>query len=277
MAAAILCPAIGCIGGVAFANPVGAAAANGTGTPFELSFWQSVADSNDRAQYEAYLAQYPDGTFRGLAKAKIAGLAPATAPIAPAAETAAAFVAATPAVAMVAPTMAAAVPTTAPVAVPAVLTQPVAAAPLPGATPASPASPPSLLDQLAAVGKGGPTSTTALFTEAGPVPTRPALEPAGGFSVPDHFCSAVERNRFHDSVYVPAVQQADRNNAATIAHLQHVQTLHDQAMAANNVSGANALAHEATAFKPIADQAYSERAGMTEYFTRIMAAPVTGC
>ncbi|MEQ9326509.1 MAG: SUMF1/EgtB/PvdO family nonheme iron enzyme, partial [Rhodospirillales bacterium] len=56
-------------------------------------FWQSLQGSRDASLYEAYLAQFPDGTFAPLARAKIASLngeavasltAP-TAPVAPAA------------------------------------------------------------------------------------------------------------------------------------------------------------------------------------------------
>lgn len=47
---------------------------NGVGSQFELAFWQSVSSSEDREQLEAYLAQYPNGTFSGLARAKIAAL-----------------------------------------------------------------------------------------------------------------------------------------------------------------------------------------------------------
>ncbi|MET0361140.1 MAG: hypothetical protein ABW048_05225 [Sphingobium sp.] len=262
-------PVGGAMDGVAFANQMDGAgrpvAANGTGTPFELTFWESVANSNDRAQYEAYLAQYPTGTFSGLARAKIASLAPPVVVSAPA-----------PVPAPVASTGSAAAPVA---TAPAPLAIPVApavavAAPVPTAVPAAPVS---LLDLMAALGKGSPVNPTALFTSTGPVPSRPVLEPVATPAVPDHFCSAVARNSFHDSVYVPAVAQADRNNAATIAHLQNVQSLHAQAMAAGNIAGANALAQEATTFKPIADQAYSGRIAMNDLFARIMAAPITGC
>lgn len=50
------------------------ALSNGVGSQFELVFWQSVSPSEDRHQLEAYLAQYPNGTFSGLARAKIAAL-----------------------------------------------------------------------------------------------------------------------------------------------------------------------------------------------------------
>lgn len=56
------------------AAPISASAPNGVGSAFELTFWQSVAGSEDAATYEAYLARYPDGTFSGLARARIAAL-----------------------------------------------------------------------------------------------------------------------------------------------------------------------------------------------------------
>jgi carboxyl-terminal processing protease len=51
----------------------------------EVVFWESIKDSTDPAEYEAYLQQYPDGSFAPLAKAKIAKLAKA--PAAPPAPT----------------------------------------------------------------------------------------------------------------------------------------------------------------------------------------------
>ena len=48
--------------------------ANGVGSAFELAFWQSLTGNDDSAAYEAYLAKYPDGTFSGLARAKIAAM-----------------------------------------------------------------------------------------------------------------------------------------------------------------------------------------------------------
>ncbi len=38
----------------------------------ELAFWNSARDSGDPAAYEAYLAQYPEGTFAPLARLKVA-------------------------------------------------------------------------------------------------------------------------------------------------------------------------------------------------------------
>lgn len=58
--------------------------ATGVGSQFELTFWQSVESGSDTALYEAYLAQYPNGTFAAVARVKLAKLrqlaAPATVP-----------------------------------------------------------------------------------------------------------------------------------------------------------------------------------------------------
>ncbi len=42
----------------------------------ELTFWESVKDSADPADFEDYLARYPDGAFSGLAKRRLAALLP---------------------------------------------------------------------------------------------------------------------------------------------------------------------------------------------------------
>lgn len=153
----------------------------GVGSQFELTYWQSVESGNDPALYEAYLAQYPNGTFAAVARVKLAKLRQLTAP-APAPLPA---------------------PLPAPVAVPApepppVVTQVVAAtppAPAPAAVPAPPAvtaraSPPALAapasahsqKQLASTraARSAPVSTplTAPKTTADSAPYVTAAEPA---------------------------------------------------------------------------------------------------
>lgn len=52
---------------------------------YELSFWDSIKNSSDAGDYEAYLKQYPNGRFAALAKARVERLraaAPASAPVA---------------------------------------------------------------------------------------------------------------------------------------------------------------------------------------------------
>jgi hypothetical protein len=41
----------------------------------EALFWMSIKDGTDRAAFEAYLKQYPDGTLAPLARQRLAGLA----------------------------------------------------------------------------------------------------------------------------------------------------------------------------------------------------------
>jgi hypothetical protein len=49
---------------------------------YELTFWESIKNSNYAGDYEAYLKQYPNGRFASLAKARIERLAAASAPAA---------------------------------------------------------------------------------------------------------------------------------------------------------------------------------------------------
>jgi uncharacterized caspase-like protein len=47
--------------------------------PLELALWESVKDSRSTEELKAYLEQYPDGRFAGVARARIMGVTPATA------------------------------------------------------------------------------------------------------------------------------------------------------------------------------------------------------
>ena len=51
---------------------------------FELAFWDSIKASAQVADYQAYLAQYPNGRFALLAKARISTFSPAAKPAPPA-------------------------------------------------------------------------------------------------------------------------------------------------------------------------------------------------
>lgn len=77
-----------CAGPVAAAEPGTAPAvavpASGVGSPFELAFWQSVVSSGNPALYQAYLDQFPHGTFMIIARAKLSEQ-PAASTAAPAA------------------------------------------------------------------------------------------------------------------------------------------------------------------------------------------------
>ena len=60
-------------------SPSTATEAADTAKQLELAFWQSVEASGDPEEYEAYLKQYPDGTFVALAEARLTG-SPASSP-----------------------------------------------------------------------------------------------------------------------------------------------------------------------------------------------------
>jgi uncharacterized caspase-like protein len=82
------------------APAVPAPAAGPNAAAFELTFWESIRNSTQRADFEEYLRQFPQGRFAGLARNRVAALEPRTearvAAVAPPATTAAPVAAATP-------------------------------------------------------------------------------------------------------------------------------------------------------------------------------------
>lgn len=52
------------------------AASDHSGADIEMLFWQSIKDSSNTADFQAYLNQYPKGAFAGLARNRIAALTP---------------------------------------------------------------------------------------------------------------------------------------------------------------------------------------------------------
>ncbi len=306
-----------------------AATGNGVGSAFELAFWQSVAASEDRAQLEAYLAQYPQGTFSALARAKVAALdranpaaasapsqaqPPVPAPVAPVAP----VVVSAPVAAPVAPAPVsaglmtfpamAAVPTPAAPPAPAQAPAPQVAQPVAVAAPAAATTDP--FAKLAALNatKGAPAAPpipapaatvvapaqalpAPVLAPASPAPAavavpaaapaaqlaRPQLAQVPAVSLPDHFCSAEERNKFHDVVYRPAVVVADQNNQAAITYMDRLQADYDVLSAKREVELANLIAREAANFRPVAQQAYADRTGFVSLFDRLMSVPITAC
>ncbi|MCX7285081.1 MAG: hypothetical protein NTX28_13715 [Novosphingobium sp.] len=225
------------------AGPLHAQGANGVGTPFELAFWQSVAGSDDAAVYEAYLAQYPSGTFSGLAKAKLATLRPAAA----LAERAAAAPAAKPAV---------------------------------GRTqePAAAGSDVALLSALARSQEAGEGAEKVAALQGFALPARPALPPVAELTLPASFCSAEQRNAFYETRYKPVLEQARANNAAAIAHMQVLQQTYDSHQLSRDPTPMNALAAEAREYQQqVAAVTYSRQAAVVRQFDTVMAVPVTSC
>lgn len=203
LAAALIALAAAPVAAQTAAAPPAAAAPNGVGSAFELTFWQSVTGSEDAASYEAYLARYPDGTFSGLARARIAAIqratamqpaaaapAPAPAPAAapaPAPQTAPAVLTVPQAAAPLAPTPAVAMVTPAPAA-PAAEMVP-AAAPV-AVTEAAPSPLARLLAQLRGSGDSAPApaqqpaEAAPLVTAAPPVQQLPATAPGLAAAAP---------------------------------------------------------------------------------------------
>lgn len=271
-----------------------AQAANGVGTPFELAFWQSVGTSDDPALYEAYLQQYPQGTFATLARAKVVALrqgattptapaapAPVAAPVAPipaAAPNPVAAPAATlpaqavgPALAMAAPlTVPGTVAATAPVANIA-LGQMLADLARSQQTPAPAVATPPATPLPAAVASVSPVSARYI------VPQRPQMAAVPDLVLPPGFCSAADRNRFHDTVYRPAVDAAKRNNDAAVAYLKQLQTIYDGYDLGKDTAAMNALAAEARAYQADAAATFSQQAALVRAFDALMAVPLQPC
>lgn len=273
--------------------PPATASGNGVGSQFELAFWQAVAESEDKAQLEAYLAQYPNGTFSALARAKIGAIdkkaggapVPVAAPVpavmaAPAAPVPAPAPAAPPAPARPAAVFLPGTPVIAapaPVAAPAAVAAP---APVPAAVPApEPAAAPaaSLSDQLRALGQSQGLRPGAAQEARAQLPARPVLHALPALDLPAQFCSAVERNSYYDSVYKPAIELADQNNQMAIAHMRKLQQAYDAAAQNRDATTANLYAAESKDYEAIAKDAYATRSSYDAVFTRFMAVPVSSC
>jgi hypothetical protein len=56
------------------AAPAGTAAATRSGNEAELAFWRSIEKSESKGDFEAYLTQFPEGSFAPLAKTRLAAL-----------------------------------------------------------------------------------------------------------------------------------------------------------------------------------------------------------
>lgn len=299
----LLC-AVAFVGVVAVAAPCSAQAgpANGVGTQFEMTFWEGVANSQDPSMYEAYLEKYPDGTFAALARAKVMALLKAAAPVATPAP-----VAPVPMVAPVPPP----VTPTAPAPAPAPAA-PSAPAPTPSlamantAPPPSPANAPvvaeaaapvSAVSQLIADLRRQPATASAPVapyaapnpTQAPPaasslplatgfsMPPRPQLAAVPPVALPPSFCSADERNAFHDGTYQPAVEQAKRNNDAAVAYMTQLRSIYNSYQADSDPNTMNALAAQARDYEPQAKAAYDVQKALVDQFDALMAVPIRSC
>lgn len=259
----------------------------GVGSPFELAFWQSVASGNDPALFQAYLRQFPEGTFAAIARVKL-GASASSAPVPPtgaspagAGSTAAP---ATPAGAdLVTAPAAAAAPAPGPlvaVAVPAddgVTRQSAASMASPAATPGEAAPGNVALARLASA-QMTPSAQTAPVVAAAPhaLPARPEFAAVPLVTLPASFCSVSDRNRFHAAVYAPAMAMAARNNDAAVAYMHQLQSLYDSNQLGDERLRV-AIVTEAGAFRQQASLTYAIQDRMVRQFDQLMAVPVQPC
>jgi hypothetical protein len=272
------------------AAPAWAETGNGIGTQFELAFWQSVTGSDDPTMYEAYLQQYPTGTFSALARAKVASLRKIAQP-APSLPAQVAVAASVPAVAPVAEapvmvTRAQSLPVPVPAMAPAAAAPPVSSAKIvrvadDQARMASQAPPAmddtALLEELAKSQEVGGATLQVAAAQGFALPVRPVLNAVPDLQLPSAFCSAEQRNDFHETRYKPVMEIAQANNAAAVAHMQRLQQVYDSLQLARDPTPMNAVAHEASAYQQVAAEAYNRQLAMVQQFQTIMAVPVTSC
>lgn len=257
---------------LAIAAPAAAQNANGVGTPFELAFWQSVAGSDDPAVYDAYLQQYPTGTFAGLARAKLANLRKVAAPEAPAS---APVAAPAPQPVMAAPAPAVVAEAPAATATPAVHVRTAETAPV--AAPAA-ESDTALLSELARSQEPGAGTAGVAAAQGFTLPPRPQLAEIADLTLPASFCSAEQRNAFYETRYKPLLELSRANNAAAIAYMEKLQAAYDSYQLARDPTPMNALAAEARDYQQqVAAVTYSRQSAVVRQFDAIMAVPVSAC
>lgn len=255
---------------LAIAAPVAAQNANGVGTPFELAFWQSVSGSDDPAVYDAYLQQYPTGTFAGLARAKLASLRKVAAPAAPAPA-----VTPAPQPVMAAPAPAVVAEAPAATATPAVLVRTAETAPVAAQAAESDTA---LLSELARSQEPGAGTAGVAAAQGFALPPRPQLAEVADLALPASFCSAEQRNAFYETRYKPLLELSRANNAAAIAYMEKLQAAYDSYQLARDPTPMNALAAEARDYQQqVAAVTYSRQSAVVRQFDAIMAVPVSAC
>jgi hypothetical protein len=246
----------------------------------ELEFWRSVATSTDPALFDAYLQQFPNGTFATLARVKAAALRRAAPMPAP--------------------------PPSLPP--PRPHRPPYRRRCHPGATDhpgrghgdrqpctrdaadggvghrtgGERSGRPCLAGAAGRhAGNAGPATFCARCPSSGraargPCRRAPRLDTVPSITLPARFCSAEERNAFHAQVFRPASEAAEANNTRAIGYLHAIQARYD-AMAMGDPDQRNALAREGLAYKPIADATFQTQQALVRQFDALMAVPIAGC
>jgi tetratricopeptide (TPR) repeat protein len=108
------------------------------------------------------------------------------------------------------------------------------------------------------------------------LPLRPMLAPVPPVDLPASFCSAQERNRFHEETYRPAYETAAANNQSAVRYLDSLTALHRDYMQ-SDLGAANAVAHEFRAYQPVAAEAFKISNDYTALHDAIMAIPIVPC
>ncbi|WP_432260402.1 formylglycine-generating enzyme family protein [Cupriavidus sp. TMH.W2] len=160
-----------------------------TDEQYELTFWESIKNSNYAADYEAYLKQYPNGRFAVLARARLERLAASAS--APKAQ---------------APTPPPRSSTSAAGQVSRPPAPPAPAAPATAARPAAPpAAPPAATPPRPGVAAGGAVSATLHNGEIRDCPACPVLVslPAGNFTMGSSTSDPAEKPPHHVTIGQP--------------------------------------------------------------------------
>jgi len=118
-----------------------------------------------------------------------------------------------------------------------------------------------------------PRPTTVSFA----MPAQPALYAVPAVAFPPSFCSAEQRNAFHDQVYAPSVDTARRNNEAAAAYLRQLQALYDQYQMSHDPDTMNAIVVAARTYEQVAQTTFSMQAALVRQFPALMAVPVVPC
>ncbi|WP_333837142.1 hypothetical protein [Novosphingobium sp.] len=105
---------------------------------------------------------------------------------------------------------------------------------------------------------------------------RPALAQVTPLAVPRSFCTAADRNTWHATVFRPAADAAEANNARAVAYLRGIQARYD-GLALGDPSMRNALAAEGAAYKPVADATFAAQQALVQQFDALMAVPIQPC
>jgi hypothetical protein len=225
----------------------------------ELTFWQSVAMSGDAPQYQAYLNKYPVGEFSDLARAKIAALAKTPEPMR--AATAPSPTRTPPPVESIVLALANTTPEV-------VRDSQGAAPPKPGAP--TPPPPAESAPSAAAIAAPPPPRPSPHFD-------RPQLASIPPLDPPASFCSAEQRNAYHEEVYVKAQTAALHNTALLNAYLDQLNAMFKQQVQLPDGGNAGAIMEELKLYGARARTAFDEANRLTEMHATIMAISVTPC